>query len=87
MPPDLMECFEAKQVPRLSLRPTMIRIIADDIVRKTANPSKHLVDQVAAKVTRMYPESLLDKIDDLIIGHSGLTKQIYSRIENEEQTE
>lgn len=65
-----------------SLRTTMIRIIADDITRKTTNPTKNLVDQAAAKVARRYPECLLDKLDELIIGHSGLTKQIYSRIEN-----
>jgi hypothetical protein len=73
---------KVRLVPKL--RRELVRKLTDAIVVSCNRPRKQDLDQIAMQVVSEYPESLMDVIDGVVIGsgHSSLTTQLVSRVEN-----
>lgn len=62
----------------------MIRIVASEMMKASASPSKQASTEVAKKLIAKYPQSLQDIIEGDVVGtgYHPLVKQLQARIEN-----
>ncbi|XP_072565115.1 uncharacterized protein [Paramormyrops kingsleyae] len=83
-PEALMQCLERGKRPAPKLRREMIRIVASEMMRASASPSKQASTEVAKKLIAKYPQSLQDVIEGDVVGsgYHSLVKQLQARIEN-----
>ncbi|XP_039477037.1 uncharacterized protein LOC120443128 [Oreochromis aureus] len=83
-PEALLQCLERGKRPAPKLRREMIRIVASEMMKVNASPSKQASTEVAKKLIAKYPQSLQDVIEGDVVGsgYHSLVKQLQARIEN-----
>lgn len=83
-PEALLQCLERGKRPAPKLRREMIRIVASEMMKVSASPSKQASTEVAKKLIAKYPQSLQDVIEGDVVGsgYHSLVKQLQARIEN-----
>ncbi|KAF6738297.1 hypothetical protein FQA47_016967, partial [Oryzias melastigma] len=84
LPEELMQLLERGKRPNPRLRREMIRIVANEMMRKSSRISKSNSTEVAKQMVAKYPSSLQDVIEGDVIGagYHSLVKQLQNRIEN-----
>jgi len=82
--PELKKQLTCKERLEPRARRELVRKVVDEALKMGKRPVKKELDQVAAVVRNKYPESLTDVLDGAVIGsgHSSLTLQLVSRVEN-----
>lgn len=85
MPVDIRSAISNGKRPSTAARPQMVRVVADEMKKFEANPTRSQCLTVCRNIVCQYPNGLADQLDNgqlLGSGYTSLLIQVKNRIEN-----